>query len=237
MKRVNWFKLFLRKDVNNLIRKELLAIFALLTIVGCSNDKFVEEGKKTSTQDSEKNEQEIDEEELQKEQNKIYEQMKRPMNEVIQDNDLDELSTMDTEVNEELNSYEDPQEFAKRVGKVMYEFENGSITPEEYADFLKIHTGENYAQKELLEDRDNAIEVLRSLQETYKSNVSLESYELTTITFNRSEKEGYFYRKIIGESSEYFYITTIVKEDNVWKMQDDSPSPPYKGQNTLETGD
>ncbi|QAS54796.1 hypothetical protein [Halobacillus litoralis] len=220
-----------------MIKKELLGIFAFLTLVGCSNDKFVEESKKTLTPDSEEIEQEMDEEELQKERDKIYEEMKRPMDEVIKDNDLDELATMDTEVNEELNSYEDPQEFAKRVGKVMYEFEDGSITPKEYADFLKAHTGEHYSQKSLLEEKKNAIEVLRTLQDAYTSNVAPESYDLTTITYNRSEKEGYFYRKINGENSEYYYITTIIKEDNVWKLQDDSPSPPYKDQNTLETGD
>ncbi|MFT9495753.1 MULTISPECIES: hypothetical protein [Bacillota] len=202
-------------------------LIGALILSGCSGGKFAEEAKKNEERNAElKDYQKKKEAEEEKVQKEFYENHKKPLNEVIQENDLDSEQIVDTIEFEPQDSYQDGDLFSKHVSKILFEFYTLKITAEEYYNFLSAYGSEEVLKE--LPTKEDAITILSTLQDMYKKqNISGDSYTLTTVTYDRLKREGRFYRKVLTTNGEEYFVTTIVKENDVWKFSEDSPSPPF----------
>jgi len=208
------------------------SIAVLLTTVSvlfaCSNSKFVEEGEKNvNAGNAEVKEREKQLKELEEKQKKIYEDMEKPLDEVIQENELDSKELMEDTTVAIKASYEDENEFGKLVGQVLYNFHNQTISTEDYYNFMNQYASKN-AKGEMAKNKEDQIMVYDNIQTIFKNQkIKREAYSLSKVTLTESHKEGYFYRKVTTDKGDEYFITTIVNEDGVWKFDQDHPSPPF----------
>ncbi|MDC3424289.1 hypothetical protein NC797_07175 [Aquibacillus sp. 3ASR75-11] len=210
-------------------------LLTIILLVGCNSDKLVDKAKEMNSTNDETN-QKV-EKELKEKNEELYKQLERPLDEVIQDNDLDQVEVIKNEEDVQVKtSYSNANEFAKYAGKQLYMFQTLELTPNGFYEFLKSHASSSRLKK-MVKEKDSAILVFTNVQSLYKQNGTPNSYQLSKVNFNRNKREGYFYRKIIKNTTEEFYITTIVKEDGVWKFEEDSPSPPFEIKETLNKED
>ncbi|MCM3441361.1 hypothetical protein AB3Z07_27775 (plasmid) [Metabacillus halosaccharovorans] len=165
-------------------------------------------------------------------QRQILEDLKKPLNDVLKDNELEKqdiLAAGSTITAKE--SYSDPTEFARLTGRMLFDFNSSSISPEEYYTFL-----EKYASKQvhedLLKDKNNAIMIFENIQNILnEQKMNNTKYALTQVTLNQNGKEAYFYRKVSSDNENQYYVTTLVLEDDVWKYDSDEPSMPFEEDN------
>ncbi|KZE68023.1 hypothetical protein AWM68_17795 [Fictibacillus phosphorivorans] len=210
-----------------------ILILSLLTtsllMTGCFNTAFQEkiEEKQKEKEQAKKASAEKKAEKKDKE-NETYEKLAKPLDEVINESDLDtgKIITPVGDVKAK-NSYENSGDFSIYVADVLYKFYTQQISPEQYYEFLTKYGSRSTVQE--LPSKEDAITILGSLQGLYKSkNIQGESYVLTEIMLGRLKKEGHFYRKVITTNGEEYFISTIAKEDGAWKFVEDSPSPPFE---------
>ncbi|MDE3841008.1 hypothetical protein C0966_17225 (plasmid) [Bacillus methanolicus] len=213
----------------NLRFKAMLSFLAVCVFLsGCSGDKFTEEVKKTEAKNQEikktqKEKEAVDNKELKE----FYEDLEKPLDEVIQENDFDTVKIMDSIKATQQDHFQDGKEFAKYAAQILYQFYTLQISPDQYYEFLVKYGSESV--KKDLPSKEDALNILTNLQNMYKKqNMNGENYVLTEVTYNRFKREGWFYRKVLTTNGEEYYITTIVKEDEGWKYEDDSPSPPFE---------
>ncbi|PMC36245.1 hypothetical protein CJ195_15640 [Bacillus sp. UMB0899] len=155
--------------------------------------------------------------------------MEKPINEVLKDNELEEQDILNEENSITVKeSFSDPTDFARLTGKMLFEFNNSSITPEEYYTFLE-KFGSKQVYEDLLKDKKNAIMIFENIQNIMKEQrVENSSYVLTQISLNQNGKEAYFYRKVSSDNEDQYYITTLVLEGVEWKYDSDEPSLPFE---------
>lgn len=199
---------------------------ASILLVACSNPKFEEEAKRVEQVKAEKAKKEAAEKLSEEEKYEIYKDMEKPLDEVIQENDLDVLQEVSSVEVETKDTYEDPVEFSKYASQILYNFYISQIDPTTYYNFLVQHGSERV--KEELPSEKDAIAIFTSIQDSFKQqNLTGDSYTLTNVAFDRMKREGNFYRKVITTNGEEYFMTIIKKEKGVWKFEDDSPAPPY----------
>lgn len=197
-----------------------------ISLYGCAQDSLVKEAQKTDQENKqklvEKNKKEAA---VSKKEETIYKKMKKPINEVIKENNLDTEKVIGKNVLKK-DKYTDPKEMAKYTGMILNKFYSLQITPQEFYDFIHLY-GSKDANK-ALPHKEDAISVLSVIQSQFKvQGIDYKDYILTDVTLNKMQNEAYFYRKSVSKSGEIYNITTLVKEDGVWKYQEDSPSPPF----------
>ncbi|AND43118.1 MULTISPECIES: hypothetical protein [Cytobacillus] len=205
-----------------------LILSSSMLLTGCGG-LFDKESKRIEALKEEKKQGELKDSKEKEEQEKIYKDMERPVNEVVYENELDTLKEVENLDYKNLEEYKDAAEFSKFVADALYKFYTVQLSPENYYEFLLQYGTESV--KESLPSKDDAVTVFSSLQDLYlKQNINGESYTLTNVTFNRLKNEGSFYRKVLTTNGEEYFISIIQKENGVWKYADDSPSPPYEVQ-------
>ncbi|MGG1594773.1 hypothetical protein [Terribacillus saccharophilus] len=209
------------------MRKLIVLSFTLTLVflVGCS-DSFVEKAKETQGKQVEDNETEDIKSEQELEN--FYKEYEKPISDSLQENDLDELEEIEKNesVSKDINE-KDPELFAQYVAAILFSFENGELKAEQYYEFLSKY-GSDKVVADLPKDKHDGVHIFESIQELYKeSNPAAKDYTLSKLQYSQGKVEAYFYRKVLRDKKEEFYITTIVKEDGIWKFSDDSPSAPY----------
>jgi outer membrane murein-binding lipoprotein Lpp len=212
-------------------RKMLIGSLVLssLVVAGCNNkivkeaEDVSESNKKLETNVAEK------QEEKEKKAQDLYKDLEKPIDEVVEAVEKEKMKQVDTNVVEKA-SYEDPNEFSKKVAKVLYEFTTGKMSSENYYEFQKASASKSYIEQYLPEEKEGLLFVKNVQSLLIQKTPELEDrYTLTQVSINRTKTEGHFYRELTTIKGEkLYYISTIVKEDGVWKFQDDSPSPPFE---------
>lgn len=189
----------------------------------------MDEAEKTGDQNHktqlEKKQKEKEQEEKEKE---IYESMEKPINEVVEENNLDQVKVnSDTANIHEMKNYTDATEFSKYVAKVLYDFYTIQMDSRSYYNFMK-----NYGSKDMIADlpsEKDAITFYTTLQDMYKQKgITGDGYVITEVIFDAKQTEGHFYRKLTTTNGVEYFITTITKEKDGWKFVEDSPSPPFE---------
>lgn len=171
--------------------------------------------------------EEQNQEEKIEEQNQKYSETARPLEEVIEENDLDKMVELESIDGEEKDTYDNPEDLSKYVSQKLYDFYTLQLSPEQYYQFLVQYGSQNVVNS--LPSKKDAISIFTSLQSNYRElNITGDGFTITNITLNRMNQEGFFYRKVNSTNGEEFFITTVVKEGNEWKYDNDSPSPPYR---------
>jgi hypothetical protein len=123
-------------------------------------------------------------------------------------------------------SYSDANEFAVFVGGVLQKYFSGSLSPEEYYDFVQSY-GATGLREQMPSDKEEAIPVYRTVQQTIQEKMGeISNYQISRVEFVNPNLEGYFYRQWQTPKGTVTYITTIIKEDEVWKVIADQPSAP-----------
>lgn len=209
------------------MRKLIVLSFTLTLVflVGCS-DSFIEKAKETQGKQVEDKETEVNKSEQELEE--FYKEYEKPILDSLQENELDELEEIDKNesVSKEINE-KDPELFAQYVATILFSFENGELKAEQYYDFLSKYGSEKVVN-DLPKDKHDGVHIFENIQELYKeSNSAANDYTLSKLQYSQGKVEAYFYRKVLRDKKEEFYITTIVKEGGIWKFSDDSPSAPY----------
>jgi uncharacterized lipoprotein YehR (DUF1307 family) len=204
----------------------LISVSLVLLISGCTNEKFKEEVERTEKVNLENRQkhdaagESIDHE--------TYSKLEKPLDEVIKENELDSVNTVEViDISPDL-TFGSASDFAQYSARILYKFYTSQITSEDYYTFLIQHGSETTVQE--LPSKEDALMILNNLQAMYK-DVRGENYELTETDFNRLENEGHFYRKVVTTNGIEYFITTITKEENSWKFVQDEPSPPYVERN------
>lgn len=204
-------------------------VLATLLVTGCNN-KIVKEAEDVS-ESNKKLETSVAEEQEEKEKKvkDLYKDLEKPIDEVVEAVEKEKMKQVDTKVIEK-EFYEDPNEFSKKVAKVLYEFTTGEMSSEGYYEFLKANASNSYIEQYLPEKKEGLLFVKNVQSLLIQKTPELEDkYILTQVSINRTKTEGHFYRELTTVKGEkMYYISTIVKEDGVWKYQDDSPSPPFE---------
>ncbi|MCM3443597.1 MULTISPECIES: hypothetical protein [Metabacillus] len=217
----------MRKAIKNVIG---ISFGTTLLLAGCSNDGFANSAKE-QIKENEKiaNEQKETEKKEKEKAAEIYVEMEKPLNEVINDNELDKKNEQKTDQVVIKDRYSDANEFALRLSKEIFEFNTGKSDPEVYYQFLNKFGSESF-KKEWIPTEEEGVLFLQNIQEVLKGqDIYSISYQVTDVELNSAKSEGYFYRKeTLNTEDEAYYITTIIKENGSWMYQDDSPSPPFE---------
>ncbi|MBF0706756.1 hypothetical protein IQ283_09060 (plasmid) [Alkalihalobacillus hwajinpoensis] len=218
--------------------KAPILLLVLTMTIGCSN-KLIDEAEQVKAQaENSVEEKSEDTKKSQKDLEKVYEDMERPVKEVFEENDFEKVNQLINEDGIELKKhYEDSTAFAIFAGNMLYNFQASEISPSAFYDFLKQYGSESI-QEGLQIDRKDAITSFENVQDIYKnSKQQPKSYELSEVQITAGFREGYFYRKVATNKGDDYYITTIKQEDGNWKFVDDSPSPPYEAAEVMEKGE
>ena len=204
----------------------LLLLTSAILLTGCE-DKISKEAEKNRKQNEESQKKhELIEKKNAAEKEELYKEMEKPLDEVIQENDLDAAKEITNPKVIEKDSYIDAQEFANYVSEQLYLFYTNRLSPQQYYNFLKKFGDKNI--KKQYPTEEDAINILTSIQEMYKkANTTGESHTVTKVEYNRLKTEASFYRKVITAQGVEYFITTIKKENQGWKFSSDDPSPPY----------
>lgn len=218
--------------------KAPILLLVLTMTIGCSN-KLIDEAEQVKAQaENSVEDKSEDTNKSQKDLEKVYEDMERPVKEVFEENDFEKVNQLINEDGIELKKhYEDSTAFAIFAGNMLYNFQASEISPSAFYDFLKQYGSESI-QEGLQIDRKDAITSFENVQDIYKnSKQQPKSYELSEVQITAGFREGYFYRKVATNKGDDYYITTIKQEDGNWKFVDDSPSPPYEAAEVMEKGE
>lgn len=206
-------------------------LICMIILVGCGG-KIAEDARKVEEQNEQlQTEEQKQQDKMEKdieEMEEFYSNLEnKDIDEIVQENELDQVSIQENIEVKEKEVYQNPNEFAAFVADTLYHFYNRGLTAEDYYDFLQ-----KYGSKTLVDDlpsKEDAVAVYGSIQKYYQDqNIKLDSYQITEVKFNRSETEGYFYRKVLSTNGYEYFICTIVKENGEWKFSEDSPSPPFE---------
>ena len=212
------------------------SLFLLFSLTGCMPSKIqqrIDETEKENADIKEKNQEEVqrlEDQELSDEQKKILSSLpKNTAEEALFKNDLDLRKELDIEVPNEQSSFKQPEEFAQYISYLFFAYHKGEMKPEEFLNKVHPHLHENYLNM-LPNERDNQIEAFNALQKFFADQLSspISSYSITNLDFQERAGEAMFYRKYELSNKENIYYVTILKiENDVWKLFDDSPAPPY----------
>lgn len=212
------------------IAKYLMFATIAFLLSACTEDELVKKAMEMKEeQDKEEIAAENEEKKVAEKQKEILENLEKPINEVLKDNELEKQDILNEENSITVKeSFSDPTDFARLTGKMLFEFNNSSITPEEYYTFLE-KFGSKQVYEDLLKDKKNAIMIFENIQNIMKEQrVENSSYVLTQISLNQNGKEAYFYRKVSSDNEDQYYITTLVLEGVEWKYDSDEPSLPFE---------
>lgn len=209
------------------MKRFIFFMMFVLLLIGCSsNDEFVKEAKELKER---KENQEEEQEIRNNEQAARYEEMSKPVEESIKEVEKDTRSLIEKDF-ELKDSYSDETEFASFVAEQLFDFYNLEMSPKDYYQFLMKHGSSNMKNElDVLENEEEGVVFLTNIQGLMKDRqLSGINYHVTEVQLNGGRSEGYFYRRVNShDGTSKYYITTIVKEDDVWKYQEDSPSPPF----------
>ncbi|WP_078557262.1 hypothetical protein [Bacillus alkalicellulosilyticus] len=200
-------------------------------LIGCGSDKILKEAQSTQAQ-NETVQEEI--EQLHQDRIDLYQELERPIEEVLSEIELEERELIAKD--EQLpvrQQYTDEEEFAQFVAEKLYRFYTLELSPEEFYKF-----NINYGSQEILEgmasDREGNIVVYSNIQSLFEELTTIKhGYDISTVGLNSNRREGYFYRLIYTNLGEEYYITTIVREDGIWKFSNDKTSPPFDIKDTI----
>lgn len=200
-----------------------------LILTGCTNsDPLVKEAKKIKESQQKEENQVENNKQSEKERQEFYEEQAKPMEEVIEEMDKDEVTLLTT--NKEIKAKEeftDVEEFAQYTSDILYKFQTLQLDSKTYYQFMTTYGTEELKQN--LPQEEDAITIYKSIQDAYlKENIHGESYQVTKPVLDRLGRNGYFYREVLSTKGEEYFITTIVKEDGSWKYSSDDLSPPFE---------
>lgn len=215
-----------------IVKTFLVLTMSTSILVACSNKVTQEAENVAKKNELNKQEKENKEKNDKEELTKLYKNLERPIEEVIEANEKEVLHTVDTKVINK-DKYEDPSMFSKKVAEVMFNFYSGDLSPEGYCSFLENH-GSKSIIEELIPNQKDGILFAASVQQLIldETKKPSQTYQISELKFNEQGTEAYFYRKVLlSENENDYYISTIVKEDGIWKFQDDKPSQPYTDAN------
>lgn len=207
-----------------------LSLSTSLFLTGCNNDKFAKQAQEQIAENEQlKEEQKASEEEQRDKASDIYKEMEKPLDEVVKDNELDQRGGQVMDAIPMKDSYTDPNELALRIGKELFEFNTGISDADQYYEFLSKHASTTFKQEWIPNEKEGKV-FLHNIQEVLKEQKThAVKFIVTQVELNPAGDEGNFYRKeTLNTEEETYYITTIVKENGSWKLQDDSPSPPFE---------
>lgn len=212
------------------MKGKIIVISSLLmlsiSLYGCAQDSLVKEAQKTEQE----NKQKLEEKNrnvaaVSKKEETIYKKMEKPIDEVIKEDNLDKEKVIDKNVLKK-DEFTDPKEMAKYTGVILNKFYSLQITPQEFYDFIQLYGSKDAIKA--LPQKEDALNVLSVIQSQFKDQgIDYKDYVITDVTLNKMKDEAYFYRKSITKSGKIYNITTLVKENGIWKYQEDSPSPPF----------
>lgn len=210
------------------MKRAILTLSVTAIALTACNDKIVQEANNTSENNEiEVKEKQKKDEELQKKQEEILKDLEKPLDEVISNNELDQVTLLPLSETEMKETYKNPSELAIHVSDVLFKFYKGELTPEEFYQFLKKYGSKSV--KENLTDKENSIIIYQNVQSLYREkNPDIESFVITEPVLSGSKKEAYFYRKVTSPLGEEYNVTTLVLEGGSWKFLEDSPSPPFE---------
>lgn len=219
-----------RKESKNAMKKIRLIIsllFCSTVLVGCFEDKIIQNAEKVNDSNTEKEIIEKEKQEaLEKKQQEIFDQKN-----ISPEQALDNSSKEQVEVQENdfiiRENYTDPNELAAYVANIMYRLQNNDLPKEEYISFIdkyasdvfkeKYFSDENY-KKELVDNLYNVLQQKESFTKSYKISKTIKSNPF----------EVYAYRIEIKSNGQHdYYITTLHKKNNVWKFSGDQSTPPF----------
>jgi hypothetical protein len=210
----------------------ILAIAASSLWLSACNNKVLQDSKETDAKNShrlEKIENKISKED--QEEKELYKEMEKPVEEVVDSIEKDKVKVIDSKIVEK-PKYDDPNEFANKLAKVLFSFSTNKMTASEYYSFLDIHASSSF-KDQYLPNKEEGILYFENIQGLLTTNnpALKDDYTVTEVKIEQSKIEGYFYRRMMtSEGKPLYYITTIVKEQDGWKFQDDSPAPPFDEQ-------
>lgn len=210
-------------------RLMILCLLTTFLLAGCMEDDLVKNAKEMEKEYKEQiKAEEKENQKVNDKQNEILEDLKRPLDQVVSENEYDSVELNDSKDINIKNSYENIDQFALYTAKVLYDFYASNISSEVFYEFLKNYSSKRF-QAETLSDKKNAIMIYENVQSIIQEqSINRESYIITKATLNKSKKEGYFYRKVSTDDGDEYYVTTLVLEDGSWKYDSDEPSIPFE---------
>jgi len=207
----------------------ILSLSSLFLLTAC-DDKIVQEVQKQQEKQHADAKKKKAETKAKKEtEKKIYDDLSKPLNQVVDSADKDRKKIVDKQYVVK-DSYTDPVEFEKFAAKNIFDFYSFKISPDEYYSFLiKYGSKEMLKEQKVLEKKESGVLFLTNVQGLLKDNGALgDDYTISELTFNSAKNEAYFYRKVQLVNRQFsYFITTIVKENDEWKLLQDSPSEPF----------
>lgn len=217
--------------------KWVCAIFAsLLLITGCGGDAIVQKAEAVKNSQKHAVKQKKDDK---KSKENLYNSLAVDPEIAADQNEKETVGVVSSNDVETKSSYTDPKEFARFVAKKVFDFRNGALRPEGYYSFIKVYGASKMngiGSQDIYKSSDTAIPFLTNLQNLIKEkNVVGHSYKLSELKFSKTGNQAYFYRAVNTSSEENDFITTIMKENDIWKFYDDRPSPGFNEESS--TGD
>ncbi|GLO68291.1 MULTISPECIES: hypothetical protein [Oceanobacillus] len=211
-----------------MFRKKILYILILFSVflAACSNN-VVDEAKKIREEGQNVEKTETLQEDQQPEYNVQEGSTVHEVKENI-DEQREEKETVELEEIEGKESFKNKEEFAQYVARILYDFESKAISPEIYYNFLMSHGSRVFLKDFDDTNKEDIILGYEDLQKLInKVDTHYNGYKISELTLDEPEIYAYFYRSVETEGGMTNYITTIVKEGDTWKFDNDELSSGY----------
>lgn len=194
-----------------------VAVSATLLLSACGSNVLFESAEKVEKKTEKVEKETVLEKEYQEQINQWKEMYANPEQSVEDALDDLEKEKVGETVNVELierDAYTVPHEMAKFVSQTLFDFSNGTMSPEDYVAFLTKYASSNMLEMTLTLEQQNDIELMKMIQQNIiDSGVKYESYSFSTpkivndtVTFHR--------KMVTTDGRTAYHITELTKLDN-----------------------
>lgn len=162
--------------------------------------------------------------------------MSKSAEEAVADSDLPIREVVEKKIPIPKDVFTDINELAQYSSQLFFLFHSSQISGEEFYKKISPYFSTNFKELPPTGEKEQ-IETMNTLQAMFTKQLKspIVDYQITDVEMESRVDEASMYRKYITKDKEEIYYESIfIKEKNAWLIFDDSPSPPYVIDPTIE---
>lgn len=217
----------MKKKYKRMLALSLIASQVLVVSACSSGGRLEKAAEKAAEQEEQTKAKEVTYEEQLERWEKHYDQYEVSVEDAVEALEKEEVLTGSNSVVVK-DSYNNPDELATYVGKVLFDFYKGEMTPEQYLTFINKFGSEDMKANNLTGNPEDDVEIVKAIQEASATQtINYAKYEISGAVIDESGDEALVYRRIqLANGTFHFFKTVLKKEEGNWYFDSDDASNP-----------
>jgi hypothetical protein len=201
----------------------------LLMGAGCSSGERLEQAAQKAEEQNQGSMKKKTDKEMMKAWEEYYSKYNKSVEEAVKENPKEDAVSGSTAIVIK-DRYDNPDELAAYVSKVLFDFYKGVLKPEQYLVFINKYGSKEMKEQFLTGDSKEDVELVNSIQKAIlEQGMDYLKYEISRCEVNEDGTQAIFYRKIQISNGTFAYFQTVLKKENgVWYYDNDEPNIPVE---------